>query len=141
MNKDRQQIMRLVDTRNIFDEINNINLDDGSSSGSGGSSAGTGIDQRLLDALKGYDNMMDRISNKATEIRDKILDWLGVTDGTYKNLKRIGEIAGAIGIALGTWKISSTITNLLKNLGILKGKQHFQLAFGITLLATVLFNS
>ena len=122
-----------------FDEINNINLDDSSSSGSGGSSAGTGIDQRLLDALKGYDNMMDRISNKATEIRDKILDWLGVTDGTYKNLKRIGEIAGAIGIAIGTWKISSTITNLLKNLGILKGKQNFQLAFGITLLATGIF--
>ena len=83
--------------------------------------------------------MMDRISNKATEIRDKILDWLGVTDGTYKNLKRIGEVATAVGIALGTWKISSAITNLLKNLGILKGKQNFQLAFGITLLATGIF--
>lgn len=123
-----------------FDEINNINLDNDSSSGSGSSSGGgAGIDQRLLDALKGYDNMMDSISNKATEIRDKILDWLGVTDGTYKNLKRIGEIAGAIGIALGTWKISSAVTNLLKNLGVLKGKQSFQLAFGITLLATGIF--
>lgn len=123
-----------------FDEINNINLDNDSSSGSGSSSGGgSGIDQRLLDALKGYDNMMDSISNKATEIRDKILDWLGVTDGTYKNLKRIGEIAGAIGIALSTWKISSTITNLLKNLGILKGKQNFQIAFGLTLLLTGLF--
>lgn len=123
-----------------FDEINNINLDSDASSGSGssGSSVG-GIDQRLLDALDGYNNKMDEISNKATEIRDKILDWLGVTDGTYKNLKRIGEVATAIGIALGTWKISSTITNLLKNLGILKGKQNFQLALGITLLATGIF--
>lgn len=123
-----------------FDEINNINLDNDTSSGSGSSGGGVGgIDQRLLDALTGYDNMMDRISNKATEIRDKILDWLGVTDGTYKNLKRIGEVATAVGIALGTWKISSAITNLLKNLGILKGKQNFQLAFGITLLATGIF--
>ena len=123
-----------------FDEINNINLDNDTSSGSGSSGGGIGgIDQRLLDALTGYDNMMDRISNKATEIRDKILDWLGVTDGTYKNLKRIGEVATAVGIALGTWKISSAITNLLKNLGILKGKQNFQLAFGITLLATGIF--
>ena len=123
-----------------FDEINNINLDNDTSSGSGSSGGGIGgIDQRLLDALTGYDNMMDRISNKATEIRDKILDWLGVTDGTYKNLKRIGEVATAVGIALGTWKISSAITNLLKNLGILNGKQNFQLAFGITLLATGIF--
>lgn len=123
-----------------FDEINNINLDNDTSSGSGSSGGGIGgIDQRLLDALTGYDNMMDRISNKATEIRDKILDWLGVTDGTYKNLKRIGEVATAVGIALGTWKVSSAVTNLLKNLGILKGKQNFQLAFGITLLATGIF--
>ena len=123
-----------------FDEINNINLDNDTSSGSGSSGGGVGgIDQRLLDALTGYNNKMDEISNKATEIRDKILDWLGVTDGTYKNLKRIGEVATAVGIALGTWKISSAITNLLKNLGILKGKQNFQLAFGITLLATGIF--
>lgn len=126
-----------------FDEINNITLDNDTSSGGAGSSGSGGsvggIDQRLLDALKGYDNLMDRVSNKATEIRDKILDWLGVTDGTYKNLKRIGEVATAIGIALGTWKISSTITNLLKKLGILKGHQAFQLAFGITLLATGIF--
>lgn len=123
-----------------FDEINNINLDNDTSSGGGSSGGGAGgIDQRLLDALKGYDNWMDKISNKATEIRDKILDWLGVTDGTYKNLKRIGEVVAAVGIALGTWKISSAVTNLLKNLGVLKGHQAFQLAFGITLLATGIF--
>ena len=131
-----------------FDEINNINLDDGSSSGSGGSSAGTGIDQRLLDAIKGYDNMMDRISNKATELRDKMLEWLGFErddDGTWRlkegltNFEKILDVAKTIGVAIGTWKISSTITNLLKNLGILKGKQNFQLAFGITLLATGIF--
>lgn len=132
-----------------FDEINNINLDNDPSSGSGGSSGGgAGIDQRLLDALKGYDNMMDSISNKATELRDKMLEWLGFErddDGTWRlkegltNFEKILDVAKTIGVAIGTWKISSTITNLLKNLGILKGKQNFQLAFGITLLATGIF--
>ena len=132
-----------------FDEINNINLDNDTSSGGGSSSGGVGgIDQRLLDALKGYDNLMDSVSNKATEIRDKMLDWLGFErddDGGWKlkegltNFEKILDVASAIGIAIGTWKVSSTITNLLKNLGILKGKQNFQLAFGITLLATGIF--
>ena len=129
-----------------FDEINNINLDNDSSSGSGSSSGGVGgIDQRLLDALTGYDNMMDSISNKATEIRDKMLEWLGFErndDGTWRlkegltNFEKILDIAKLIGVAIGTWKISSTITNLLKNLGILKGKQNFQIAFGLTLALT-----
>ena len=132
-----------------FDEINNISLNNDTSSGSDSSSGGVGgIDQRLLDALTGYDNMMDSISNKATEIRDKMLDWLGFErddDGTWKlkegltNFEKILDVAKTIGVAIGTWKISSTITNLLKNLGILKGKQNFQLAFGITLLATGIF--
>ena len=129
-----------------FDEINNINLDNDASSGGGSSGGGAGgIDQRLLDALKGYDNLMDSVSNKATEIRDKMLEWLGFErndDGTWRlkegltNFEKILDIAKLIGVAIGTWKISSTITNLLKNLGILKGKQNFQIAFGLTLALT-----
>lgn len=132
-----------------FDEINNINLDNDASSGGGSSGGGAGgIDQRLLDALKGYDNLMDSVSNKATEIRDKMLEWLGFErndDGTWRlkegltNFEKILDVVGAIGVAIGTWKISSTVTNLLKNLGVLKGHQAFQLAFGITLLATGIF--
>lgn len=131
-----------------FDEINNISLDTDSKKGSSGSTSNAGIDQRLLDALKGYDNLMDSVSNKATEIRDKMLDWLGFErddNGTWKlkegltNFEKILDVAGAIGIAIGTWKVSSTVTNLLKNLGILKGKQNFQIAFGLTLLLTGLF--
>ena len=132
-----------------FDEINNISLEDNTSSGSGSSSSGVGgIDQRLLDALTGYDNMMDSISNKATELRDKMLEWLGFErddDGTWKlkegltNFEKILDVAKTIGIAIGAWKISSTVTNLLKNLGVLKGKQNFQLAFGLTLALTGLF--
>ena len=131
-----------------FDEINNINLDNGTSSGSGINTSGTGIDQRLLDALKGYDNLMDNVSNKATEIRDKMLDWLGFKrddDGTWKlkegltNFEKILDVVKLIGFSIGSWKISSTVTNFLKNLGILKGKQNFQIAFGLTLALTGIY--
>ena len=131
-----------------FDEINNITLDTGNSSNSTGGATGTGIDQRLLDAMKEYDNLMDKVSNKATEIRDKMLDWLGFErddDGTWKlkegltNFEKILDVVKTIGVAIGTWKVASTITNLLKNLGILNKTQSFQIAFGLTLLLTGLF--
>ncbi len=63
-----------------FDQIHNINEDNDSGSGSGGASGlSGGIDQRLLDAINGYDNGMDKVRMKATEIRDKIMEWLGFT--------------------------------------------------------------
>lgn len=108
-----------------FDEIHNINenKDTGSSGTSG--AVGGGIDQRLLDAIKGYDNGMDKVRMKATEIRDKIMEWLGFTrhtnietgetyftyDGIEKTLSNIvgwwkglntqGKIWTSFGIALG----------------------------------------
>lgn len=149
LNNANKEAKKLKNQLMGFDEINNINLDNDTSSGSSVSGGGVGgIDQKLLDALKGYDNLMDSVSNKATEIRDKMLDWLGFErddDGTWKlkegltNFEKILDVAKNIGVAIGTWTISSTVTNLLKNLGILKGKQSFQLAFGITLLATGIF--
>lgn len=122
-----------------FDEINNIDPASQTSGGSSGGAGVGGVDQKLLDALKEWDNKMDSIRGKAQEIRDKILDWLGVTDGTYANLKRILEIAKAIGIALLTWKVAKTITDLLKNLGLLSTTQAFQVAFGLTLALSGLY--
>ena len=128
-----------------FDEINNITTDnDSGSTSSGGASVG-GIDQRLLEALEGYDNLMSSVSNKATEIRDKMLEWLGFErddEGGWKlkegltNFEKILDVVKLIAVALGTWKVSSIITNLLKNLGKLDSKQAFKLSFGITLLIT-----
>lgn len=129
-----------------FDEINNITLPD-SPSGSGGASIG-GIDQRLLNAMKEYDNLMDKVKNKATDIRDKMMEWLGFVrndDGTWRlkegltNFEKILDVVKTIGVALGTWKVASTVTKLLKNLGVLGKGQSFQLAFGLTLLATGIF--
>ena len=120
-----------------FDEINNITLNnDTSSGGGGGSSAGGssvgGIDKRLLDALTGYDNLMDSISNKAADIRDKIMRWLGFTqelnsetgelewklrEDIYPNILKIRDGAIAIGTALLGWKISRISKNILDLVG------------------------
>ena len=118
-----------------FDEINNISLNENKSSGVSGSNIG-GIDQRLLDAMKSYDNLMDSISNKALQIKNRILDWLGVFDGTYDNLNKIKEVIIGIGVAFGTWKIASTVTNFLKNLGKMNAAQAFRISMGITLAIT-----
>jgi phage-related protein len=89
-----------------FDQINNLTTptpSSGSSGGGGGGSAVGGIDQRLLDALKGYENGMEKVRMKANEIRDSIMKWLGFT-------KQINPETGEI-----TWKyegLGTTIKNL-----------------------------
>lgn len=116
-----------------FDEINNISLQD--SSGSGGSSGGAtggGIDQRLLDAMKEYDNLMDKVKNKATEIRDRIMRWLGFTQelnsetgklewklrkDIYPNILKIRDGAIAVGTALLGWKVAKIAKNILELVG------------------------
>lgn len=56
-----------------FDEINNITPQTDNSGGAGGGASANGIDSRLLDALKEWDNKMGSINSKAQQIRDKIL--------------------------------------------------------------------
>lgn len=90
-----------------FDEINNISLPSSSSGGSGGVSGG-GIDQRLLDAMKEYDNLMDKVKGKATDIRDKIMQWLGFT-------KKINPLTGEI-----SWEYTGMSKQAKTILGILK---------------------
>lgn len=126
-----------------FDEINNITLPDKSSGGSGGASVG-GIDQKLLDAMKEYDNMMDKVKSKATEIRDKMMEWLGferIGDGWQlkeglTNAEKILDVMKAIGFAILGWKVSSAITNLFEKLGVMKEGNGFKYTFGFTLALT-----
>lgn len=137
-----------------FDEIHNIEVPT-STSGSSGSGSGTnyGIDSKLLENLKDWDNKMDGIKSKATEIRDKMLEWLGFKrddkDGWklgegYTNFEKILDIVKTIGLALLTWKVSSAVTDLLKNLGMFgtgtdAGVKAFKWAFGLTLTLTGIF--
>lgn len=62
-----------------FDEINNIAEPTSGGSGGGTSGAGGGVDPRLLEAMKEYDNLMGNVEMKANKIRDAIMKWLGFT--------------------------------------------------------------
>lgn len=123
-----------------FDEINNITPE--TQSGNSGNSSITGIDDKLLQSLKEWDNQMSSISGKAQEIRDNMLEWLGFKrddDGTWKlkegltNFEKILDVTKAIGLALLSWTVGGTVIDIFKNLGILNGTQAFQFKFGLTL--------
>ena len=91
-----------------FDQINNLTSPTPSSSsgGSGGGAGGGvlgGIDNRLLDAIKGYENGMDKVKMKATEIRDKLMDFLGFT-------KHINEETGEVYFTYDGWQ--KTVSNI-----------------------------
>ena len=132
-----------------FDEIHNITLND--NSGTSGTAGAGGIDQRILDAMKEYDNLMADVDMKATRIRDKIMEWLGFTkeinpetgevtwklnDG-YTNLKKIGTLIGTLGILFGLNKVLKVI-GLIVNSPLLKFiKSIFRFLFKIKGLKTV----
>ena len=120
-----------------FDEINNIAPPSKSNNGSSG--IATGVDDKLLQSLKAWDNKMDSISSKAIKVRNAILDWLGFTDGSYTNLKRMLDIAKLIGAAILGWKISKGISNFFMNMGYLNKAGAFNLALGMTLTITGFF--
>lgn len=130
-----------------FDEINNITTDTSSGGSSGGGVSSTGIDSKLLNALSEYDNLMAKVKMKATDIRDKIMDWLGFTkiinpltgdiswklrDG-WTNLKKIWTIIkGLIGLAI-TVKIVKLIGSLTKLWNALKTSKTATSTFGVGL--------
>ena len=106
-----------------FDQINNINEnnDDSSDSGSGYSTGAGGIDQRLLDALKGYENGMENVRMKALDIRDAIMKWLGFTYDNEKGIWRlnkgitrfkviVGTIATILGVLIGSKIVGGILT-------------------------------
>ncbi len=128
-----------------FDQINNLTTPTPSSGGSGGGggigSEIGGIDQRLLDAIEGYANGMEKVRMKANEIRDKIMDWLGFTkeidpltgevswkfEGLDKTLKSLwehfkglsttGKVLMALGIGAGVLTLVASCKKLATVLG------------------------
>lgn len=110
-----------------FDQINNIN--ENKDSGSGGASVSGGIDQRLLDAIYGYDNGMDKVRMKATEIRDRIMEWLGFTKKINSETGELswefekitgGTVLGALAVGGIIVTGISKIFSLLNKIGLLK---------------------
>lgn len=123
-----------------FDELNIIpdqsTTDTGGASGGGGVGGASG--EIPLPDLTEYSAQLENVRMKATEIRDRILEWLGFTkeidpvtgqvswklkDG-YTNLEKILDIVKLIGIAFLAWKIAegvlSTIQAIQNGLSLLK---------------------
>lgn len=78
-----------------FDRINNLNSPQDTSTGSiGGVGGGSGvkglgenleITKKLQDAMKGYDNLLGSVENKATKIKDDFMKALGFTKEINKS--------------------------------------------------------
>jgi hypothetical protein len=80
-----------------FDVLNVISTPKDTDSGSGGGVGG--IDPAIMNALEEYDSLMENVRMKATEIRDRIMEWLGFVDENgwklkegYTNLEKIRDI-------------------------------------------------
>lgn len=121
-----------------FDKLNVIKTPTSGSGGGGGSVGGGGgigglgaIDADLLSKLREYDLHLDSINNKATEIRDNIMDWLGFT-------KVIDPLTGDI-----SWEyqgIGTTIKNILDTLLDFKNPLSWILGLGLVKGVQTLFN-
>lgn len=99
-----------------FDKLNVIRTP--SDAGSGAAGAG-GISPDILDAFnKAYDDYNKKLTEvrmKAKDIAERIEDWLGFTDGSYKNLKLIGA---ALAVMSGL-KIIRLISKIFAGKGII----------------------
>lgn len=118
-----------------FDTLNVITTPTQSSGGGGGGGAGLDtVSPALLDALGEYDSMMENVRMKATDIRDSLLQWLGLysDDGGitwhlkegYTNLEKIWDVLKLIGITIAGYKISKGVLDFLNLLsgGVLDAK-------------------
>lgn len=107
-----------------FDKLNNLTTPNSSGSGTGIGGLNSAIDEKLLSYLKEYNLQLDKMRNKATEIRDRILSWLGFTIDANGELKWTGNllngildvlllIVGTASLIKGVVKIVKALTGVL----------------------------
>ena len=113
-----------------FDKLNNITSPSSSNTNVSGAGA---VDSSILDlfnkASDNYMNSLKDIENKATKIRDRIMEWLGFTkeineetgDVSFK-FEHItsGTVLGALGVGGFIYSGISNIVKLLNKLGVVK---------------------
>lgn len=93
-----------------IDELNIISQPKDTDTGGGVGGGLSGIDPRLTAELEKYNSVLGDVEMKAKKIRDHILDWLGVTDGTYENFNKIKTALKIIGgLILGVWLLLKLI--------------------------------
>jgi len=74
-----------------YDELNNVTPASSSAGAGTGSSPSIGIDPEFLKLLDTYDNKMGEVANKAAEIRDRILEWLGFTINENGEIQKLND--------------------------------------------------
>lgn len=102
-----------------FDKLNAIYTPTKSDDDTG--KAGFSIDSGILGNLKEYNMQLEEMKNKATQIRDRIMEWLGFAKDTNGEWKFshitlgtiIATILGIIGLAKGV----KTVAGLFKTIG------------------------
>ena len=127
-----------------FDKLNNITTP---SAGSSSGGVGVGIDESIIGLLDEVDSNMLDIKNKAEDIRDRIMEWLGFVklidengnligweyEGfqktiqniveAWENLNTVGKIFVGLGIALALyniWRIARSVLDVLGVTGLFK---------------------
>lgn len=144
-NKNAKELRKALmgwDVLNVIYTPTNNNSSENSGVGS--------IDPAILNALSEYDSLMENVRMKATDIRDKIMEWLGfikkinpltgeisweLQDG-YTNFEKILDIAKSVGLAIGAWKISSAAATLFSTITGFDKDSSLRIATGITLVIT-----
>lgn len=110
-----------------FDKLNNITTPTaGGGGGGGGAGGGTGINPNLLKAFNDifgkYNDSLDGIKTKATQIAEAFMEWAKVLEPLKKPLKEIAELTydGLVYVwkevlkPLGIWIANSLIPELAK---------------------------
>lgn len=114
-----------------IDELNVVSSNDGGTNDSEYYTGG--VDPRIAEAMKEYDNKMAEVRSKAVEIRDRIMEWLGYTKNVneetgevtfslnegYQNIEKIRDIIIVL-LTLGLFSKITEIISAIKNSGIVK---------------------
>lgn len=124
-----------------FDQIHSISTPTASKSSGSDGGLGGSINPKLLAALGTYENGMEKVRMKATQIRDAIMDWLGFTkkinpltgetyfeyEGisktlqnmwkSFKGLSTAGKVLVGLGLAAGAKKLWTACKGLLNVIG------------------------
>lgn len=104
-----------------FDKLNVITTPTSTASAAGVG----GVDKRILDAMKEYNDLLEEAHNKATKIRDDIMEWLGFTrdaNGEWKWTNfTIGDVITGLGLLLITIKSIKSVWSLIDFAGKLLG--------------------
>lgn len=121
-----------------IDELNVISppTPSGGSGGSGGGSAWNDLEVSSL-----WDkSIFDNIESKVKDIKNRLKEWLGITDeiDTWAEFfdTRLGDIlklVGLVGLAIATWKLTKGFLAGIETLTTLLGKSQYSIAIGVIL--------